>query len=205
MPTIDQLIRASQSKLVELGYPIGTVDGVDGVKTWTAIAQHLGAKTSQENAPATVPDGDRVDDRSERAIKTLHEKVQPLARELVRQSAAKGITIKITSGTRTYAEQDKLFDAGGVTKARGGYSNHNFGLAFDVTIFDENGPVWESPKYRMVGQIGKSLGLSWGGDWAGFVDEPHFELRPRWAANISESKMLAELRRRREVSMDPFA
>lgn len=149
--------------------------------------------------------GDRVDARSETAIATLHPKVQPIARALVKAAAQGGITIKITSGTRTYAEQDALFAKGGVTKARGGQSNHNFGLAFDVTIFDGPNPVWESPKYQAVGQLGKSLGLSWGGDWKSIVDEPHFELRPAWAAHLSESDMLAELRRRHDTGKDAFA
>jgi len=117
-------------------------------------------------------------------------------------------TAAVTSGTRSYAEQDALFAKGGVTKARGGYSNHNFGLAFDVTLdgpsagFD---PIWESPQYKAVGVIGRSLGLSWGGDWHSFTDEPHFELRPPWAKDMSESAMLAELRRRHDSGTPVFA
>lgn len=149
--------------------------------------------------------GDRVDDRSEKAIGTLLPQVQPYARSLVRQAARENIKIVVTSGTRTYEEQDALFRKGNVTKAPGGYSNHNFGLAFDVTIFDGNEPVWESPKYKILGAIGKSLGLSWGGDWTSIVDEPHFELRPLWASMLSESSMISELRRRKSVGQDLLA
>ncbi len=46
--------------------------------------------------------------------------------------------------------------------------------------------------------MGKSLGLSWGGDWKSIQDEPHFELRPDWAKDLSESDMLAGLRQRKE-------
>jgi peptidoglycan L-alanyl-D-glutamate endopeptidase CwlK len=145
-----------------------------------------------------------ADERSERAIATLLRPVQTLARSLVHAATAAGITIVITSGTRTYEEQNALFNQGGVTKARGGYSNHNFGLAFDVTIFDGNKPVWDSPDYAHIGKLGKALGLSWGGDWQSFQDEPHFELRPKWAENLSESNMLAELRRRKEVGQSPL-
>jgi hypothetical protein len=67
-----------------------------------------------------------------------------------------------------------------VTKARGGQSWHNFGLAFDVGIFSTDGKNYygESAAYREVGKIGKALGLEWGGDWD-FVDEPHFQYNPR--------------------------
>lgn len=44
MNELDLLIRAAQTKLLELGYPIGKVDGDAGVKTWRAIAQHFGIK-----------------------------------------------------------------------------------------------------------------------------------------------------------------
>lgn len=152
-----------------------------------------------------VDNGEKVDPRSETAIATLHRKVQPVARQFVKLAAENGIVIKITSATRTYAEQDKLFAQGGVTKARGGQSNHNFGIAIDVTIFNGKEPVWESPKYQTLGKLGKSLGFTWGGDWQSFKDEPHYQLEPEWAAGMSEGKMLAELRRRHDNGIDAFA
>ena len=178
-----------------------TADGIWGKQSQAALDAVL-------RPPAPTPSpvtGDRVDERSEKAIATLHPKVQPVARALVKAAAQGGITIKITSGTRTYAEQNALFAKGNVTKARGGFSNHNFGLAFDVTIFDGNAPVWESPKYKAIGQLGKSLGLEWGGDWQSFVDEPHFQMEPKWAVGMSETQMLAELRRRHDNGIDVFA
>ncbi len=150
-----------------------------------------------------------VDDRSERAIATLHPKVQPLARQLVLDAAAKDIEIRITSGTRTYDEQNALYEQGRskpgriVTNARAGYSNHNFGLAIDVTVFQDGKPVWESPQYKTLGNLGKALGFAWGGDWQ-FQDEPHFELRPEWARDKSEKDMLTELRRRHDAGLDAF-
>lgn len=138
-----------------------------------------------------------LDDRSKANIATLHPMLQPIASKFVEKAATDlGIICKVTSGTRTYEEQDKLFAQGNVTRARGGYSNHNFGVAFDVTIFDNGRPVYESPKYQKLGELGKSLGLSWGGDWKSFQDEPHFELRPKWAVSLSEKDMLAEFRSR---------
>lgn len=178
-----------------------TPDGKWGVRSQAALDAVLRPTPKQTDAAVS---GDRVDERSETAIATLHRKVQPVARRFVKLAAENGITIKITSGSRTYAEQDALFAKGNVTKARGGFSNHNFGLAFDVTIFQGSSPVWESPKYKTLGALGKSVGLSWGGDWKSFEDEPHFQLEPSWAAGMSESKMLTELRRRHDNGIDAF-
>ena len=50
-----------------------------------------------------------------------------------------------------------------------------------------------------VGAIGTDLGLDWGGNWKTIQDEPHFQLRPRWAADMTERDMLAELRSRKDL------
>jgi peptidoglycan L-alanyl-D-glutamate endopeptidase CwlK len=153
---------------------------------------------------------EQVSARSEKVIATLLPEVQPLARDLIGNAAAVGITIEILSGLRTYAEQDELFAQGRtkpgkiVTKAQGGHSNHNFGIAFDVGVFEGSNYIEESPAYAEVGVIGKGLGLSWGGDWK-FKDEPHFELRPDWAADLEEQDMLAQLRDRHDSGQGVFA
>lgn len=189
------------SKLAEIQTILGvTADGIWGAKSQAAL--DLLTKTPDLVQPATTGG---VDARSQKNIDTLVPKVQALAIALVQKCATAGITIVVTSGTRTFAEQDALFAQGGVTKARGGQSNHNYGLAFDVTIFESGKPVWESPVYRSVGTIGKSLGLSWGGDWKSIVDEPHFELRPAWATSMPEGAMISELRRRHAIGQDYFS
>jgi peptidoglycan L-alanyl-D-glutamate endopeptidase CwlK len=101
-------------------------------------------------------------------------------------NAVKGapLTYKILSGTRTYAEQDALADQRPVvTKARGGQSNHNFGIAWDIGIFD-NGKYYtgssakEEKAYDDLAALIKAnvSGLEWGGDWTSFVDKPHYQL-----------------------------
>jgi peptidoglycan L-alanyl-D-glutamate endopeptidase CwlK len=42
------------------------------------------------------------------------------------------------------------------------------------------------------------LGLEWGGNWKTIVDQPHYQLRPAWAVDESEQRMLAELRSRKD-------
>ncbi|MGE7094377.1 M15 family metallopeptidase [Lysinibacillus sp. NPDC048646] len=31
-----------------------------------------------------------------------------------------------------------------------------------------------------VGAIARNLGITWGGDWVGSIDRPHFEVNPTW-------------------------
>ena len=144
---------------------------------------------------------------------TLVPKAQVAARKFLAAVIDAGIDAKIISGNRTWAEQDALFaKRPQVTKARGGFSNHNFGIAIDITIFKGSAdpeqaktPVFESPLYKVIGALGTDLGLEWGGNWTSIVDEPHFQLRPAWAADLSEKEMLAELRQRKDLGKDFFA
>lgn len=183
-----------------------TEDGLFGPETQGAFeALH------QRFDAAVVAPGDRVDDRSERNIATLLPEVQPKARALIKRLQTRGHDFRITSGTRSYDEQNALYEQGRtkpgsiVTNARAGFSNHNFGVAFDITLFRGNQPLWESPAYDEAGQVGKELGLEWGGDWNGFRDKPHFQLRPEWARGMKESQMLAELRSRKTSGTSLFA
>jgi peptidoglycan LD-endopeptidase CwlK len=198
---IEEIIRAIQK---EIGV---TADGKAGPKTWEAIYNRIVPKKPPATAPP-IPE-EKVDSRSEKVIATLLPEVQPYVRALIVKAAAAGITIKAISGLRTYAEQNALYEQGRskpgkkVTNARGGYSNHNFGIAFDIGVFEGGKYIPESPKYKAIGAIGMDLGLEWGGNWKSIKDEPHFQLPPKWAADMTERKMLAELRSRKE-SGKPF-
>ena len=205
------------------------VDGAPGPKTWEAIHRRIvGVQAPAVPSPAPVPvvtPSGPWDERTRRCIESLLPEVRPHAAALLAEGRKRGIDVRIISGTRTYAEQDAIYakahdgqdnDGDGrvdeadecVTKARGGFSNHNFGVAFDVGIFEggeylgdlvRKGRITEavsSRQYGAIGAIGMGLGLEWGGSWTGFVDEPHFQYRPRWARGMSQSSMLAEFRRR---------
>jgi len=209
---LDGTIRAVQKKLGVF------VDGSPGPTTWGAV--HLAVVGEQEpdeikqTETATLAgEGKTADSRSEEKIATLHPRMRPFARALIERAAGHGIIIKVTSGTRSFAEQNDLFAQRPiVTRARGGFSNHNFGIAIDITIFTGSAdpekaktPVFESPLYKVIGALGTDLGLEWGGNWKTIVDEPHFQLRPGWAAGMKESDMLAELRARKESGKDAYA
>jgi peptidoglycan LD-endopeptidase CwlK len=190
---LDQLIRTVQKALGV------DSDGKPGPETWQAIYNRI---CPDAGAPEPLPA--KVDDRSERVIATLLPEVQPYARALITKAAINGMTIKVISGLRTYDEQNDLYAQGRtkagniVTNARAGYSNHNFGVAFDVGVFEGSRYLDESPKYKAVGLLGMDLGLEWGGNWKTIQDEPHFQLRPKWASDLAEKDMLAELRSRKD-------
>lgn len=200
---IEAMIRAVQRTL---GID---VDGRAGPQTWGAIYQAI-VRPQATPTVAYTGQQDEANARSERVIATLLAHVRPYARALYFKARDHGITINILSGTRTYAEQDALYARGRttagdiVTNARGGYSNHNFGIAFDVGVFSGNRYLPESPLYKAVGALGMELGLEWGGNWTSIVDQPHFQLRPSWAGDMTDRVMLAELRRRTKLG-EPIA
>jgi peptidoglycan L-alanyl-D-glutamate endopeptidase CwlK len=153
-----------------------------------------------------------LDDRSERNLATLHPDLQERVASFI--TAAKmmakqiNMDVRIISGTRSYAEQDAIYAQGRTTKgrivsnAKAGFSNHNFGIAFDIGIFQGKAYLDEHKLYDELGPLGESLGLEWGGRWKKIVDKPHYQFRPKWAANMNESEMLAGLRRRAEGNLD---
>lgn len=115
----------------------------------------------------------------------IHSVVKESAIEMIKQAYKEGIFVQITSGYRSFAEQNKLYAKGRtasgniVTKAKAGQSNHNYGLAIDYVLLSTDGKkaIWTvNEKWRRVAQIGKSLGFSWGGDWKSFKDYPHLEM-----------------------------
>jgi peptidoglycan L-alanyl-D-glutamate endopeptidase CwlK len=199
---IEGIISAVQKKLGV------QVDGRAGKETWGAIYSYI-----VKPKIAGLPPGEAieaVDPRSEKIIATLLPAVRPISRALVQKAAQSGNQIKIISGLRTWAEQDELYAQGRtkpgskITNARGGYSNHNFAIAFHVGVFEGTKYLSESIKYKAVGVLGMDLGPEWGGNWKTIVDAPHFQLRPEWAADIPEREMLAALRSRTEDGIPVF-
>ena len=142
---VQQLVMAVQKKLGV------TVDGHPGPETWQAIYRSVVGADAAPPPHAQDP----VDDRSETSIVKLQPPVQPYARALVHAAAAAGIEIKVISGFRSYKEQDALFAQGRtkpgrkVTNCKGGESNHNFGVAFDIGVFDGKHYLPESPSYSV--------------------------------------------------------
>lgn len=146
-------------------------------------------------------------------INTLHPKIRQKVLDafthINKKLLGKGVRMRVTHGRRTFSEQNEMHEQGRtkpgtiVTYARGGYSYHNYGLAFDfVILLDKNGDgkfekaEWSTTSdndkdgiadWKEVAVYMKSLGFTWGGDWKGKKnDPPHFEM----TFGYSEDKLL---------------
>jgi peptidoglycan LD-endopeptidase CwlK len=95
----------------------------------------------------------------------------------------KKYSVGVFQGMRTFQQQENLYNQGRtdnkpiVTNSPAGFSYHNYGIGADL-VFLVNG-TWnwgETNPWQELGDLGKSLGLEWGGDFKGFVDRPHFQL-----------------------------
>lgn len=119
---------------------------------------------------------------SDQRIQSLHPAIRMKATNFIKEANvnSSNTLIRIAQGHRTFAEQDELYakgrTAGGsiVTNAKGGYSNHNFGLAFDI-VGITGGKVDYNLDWGVVSKIGKAQDFEWGGDWKSFTDKPHFQ------------------------------
>jgi peptidoglycan L-alanyl-D-glutamate endopeptidase CwlK len=129
-----------------------------------------------------------IDPRSQKNLDSLLPKVRPLFVQLLdhlqEHFEPKGITPRFISGTRTFAEQDAIFAKGRtapgprVTNARGGFSNHNYGIAVDIGLFKGKEYLTSSPFYKEIGDVVALFPqLEWGGSWKTITDEPHVQYR----------------------------
>lgn len=133
-----------------------------------------------------------------RDIKMCHPELQEKAEQLISVCKKQGLIICISECYRTVAEQDALYAKGRtepgniVTNAKGSSysSHHQWGTAFDFYRNDGKGAYNDSDGFfSRVGNIGKRIGLEWGGDWKSPVDKPHFQL-PYWGSTTTQLKKL---------------
>ncbi len=141
-----------------------------------------------------------MDKISYERIELLHPIVREEAKQILAEIESRltgKSKCRFTFTLRTFAEQDALYAKGRttpgpvVTKAKGGQSWHNYGLAIDCGLLidtDGNGTFetltgdifkdydadgvkdWEEIVF-----VFKMHGWEWGGDWANFKDYPHFQ------------------------------
>jgi peptidoglycan L-alanyl-D-glutamate endopeptidase CwlK len=121
-------------------------------------------------------------------LDSLKPKVRRMAEQLLAECKKKGIAVAITQTLRTIEEQDRLYASGRtvpgriVTQARGGYSMHNYGVAFDVCPIKNGKADWSDlAAFDRIGAVGSALGLEWGGSWKKFRDRPHFQFTAGYA------------------------
>lgn len=155
-----------------------------GVGTLGLILVATTMTDSEDDIP-TNPVGDDPPglNRSLGLIGQLDADVQLMAVGLLRAAYAAGISLVVTQGYRSSADQNKLYQQGRttpgpiVTKAPAGSSWHEFRRAFDVAVLNNGKVTWpnDSSLWNRIGAIGKSQGLEWGGDWTTIKDLPHFQ------------------------------
>jgi peptidoglycan LD-endopeptidase CwlK len=119
----------------------------------------------------------------DRRLTTLDEKFRPLAVELLARCVEAGIPVLIVNTRRTATEQAELRRKG-LSWVR--ESKHQLGLAIDIAPYEvylahgADKVLWnaEDPLWGKLGEIGKGLGLTWGGDWKA-RDLGHFEMKEK--------------------------
>ncbi|HFO9582844.1 TPA: M15 family metallopeptidase [Listeria monocytogenes] len=119
-------------------------------------------------------------------VSGMNKSVADKTRNVIKKMAKKGIYLCVAQGYRSSAEQNALYAQGRtkpgavVTNAKGGQSNHNYGVAVDLCLYTSDGKnvIWESTtsRWKTVVSAMKAEGFAWGGDWKSFKDYPHFEL-----------------------------
>lgn len=194
-------------------------DGKIGTVTVDAMMRVLNSRDGIEPAPdddlnpneVYAPD---LDPRSRALISTLDAVIQNNFVQFTRlakaTAAAMGCDYVAVSGTRTFAEQDALYAKGRtkpgkiVTKARGGYSNHNFGIAMDYGVFIGNTYLDGGTKaqqelaakvHKAVSLNAAECGLKWGGTWKSIKDLPHFYFE----TGLTMSQMRAKFKKEGSV------
>ncbi len=126
---------------------------------------------------------------------------------------ARGLTLRITEGVRTFAQQWAVWGQGRVknksgvwtitdirkivTFSRPGESYHQYGLAIDVA-FSGTDPYLEKLTKQQsdiiwldYGRICRDNHLVWGGDWKKRIDRPHCELT--YGLSVHELQSIYEL------------
>ena len=117
-----------------------------------------------------------------RSLDDLAPPVKQRAEAFIAAAKAKGIDLLVTSTYRDSESQTALYNQGRttpgnvVTKAKAGQSWHNWRCALDVVPLVNGKAIWDDQAmWKQVGEIGKSCGLEWAGDWVTFKEFPHFQ------------------------------
>lgn len=116
-----------------------------------------------------------------RKIEDLHPVVQELCKKHIDACRKRGVEILVTNTLRDLEYQEYLYSLGRskpgniVTNMRR-IGPHGFGLAYDVVPLLKGKAVWGDDRlWRIIGEEGLKLNLTWGGNWKSIVDKPHFE------------------------------
>ncbi|HHS7108313.1 TPA: M15 family metallopeptidase, partial [Listeria monocytogenes] len=113
--------------------------------------------------------------RSLANVNKLADNTKAAARKLLDWSESNGIEVLIYETIRT-KEQQAANVASGASQTMRSY--HLVGQALDFAMTKGKTVDWDayrSDKGKKFVAKAKSLGFEWGGDWSGFVDNPHLQ------------------------------
>lgn len=115
-------------------------------------------------------------------VENLHPKFIPQATAFIEEIEAHfNLKFRVVQGLRTFAEQDAIYAQGRtapgkiVTKAKGGQSYHNYGLAIDIVPFTTDGKNlnWNFD-FEKLKPFAEKHGMQCGIDFSS-PDPDHFE------------------------------
>ncbi|MEG7612900.1 M15 family metallopeptidase [Listeria monocytogenes] len=113
--------------------------------------------------------------RSLANVNKLADNTKAAARKLLDWSESNGIEVLIYETIRTKEQQSANVASGASQTMR---SYHLVGQALDFVMAKGKTVDWgayRSDKGKKFVAKAKSLGFEWGGDWSGFVDNPHLQ------------------------------
>ncbi len=184
--TVDDMVKEVQNRLnfKEKGKP--------GIKTWRALCKLI----IGDGRTATQKSKTVLDPHNEDMLSKMTKEIAPFAKELIYLSEEQGINIRLLGGVAINEDHESTM--------------HNFGLAFDIGVFDQttygeliyNGNVL---LYANVAKLAESIGLTWAANQKTFSHQSRFELRPAWALRMNDKEMLNELKRRKKANLNLLA
>ena len=128
-----------------------------------------------------------------RDINALTPTAQKACRLFLEKCKEAGLDIFITETYRSQTRQNELWEQG---RTKPGQivtwtlnSRHTSRRAWDIAVNGNN--LYDMSVIRKAGEIGKQLGITWGGMWSP-PDYSHFEVTENWQAPEEEEEMTQE-------------
>lgn len=114
-------------------------------------------------------------------------------RLFLKRCREEGLNIFITETYRSQERQNRLYEQGrtkpGPIVTWTKTSRHTKRTAWDIAC--KGSDPYNIRILNRAGEIGKALGLIWGGDWMP-PDRPHFEVKKNWKAPKEDEEMTQE-------------
>lgn len=133
----------------------------------------------------------------EKYIAQLNKKVQFKFEKFIdRVEKETDYNVIITSGYRTFAEQQKLHDEDPQNNPKPGGSMHNYGGAIDINAVSGTNYLRKSSSIEAweksgIPQIAREMGFTWGGDFKSYHDPVHIGLDRTYDINKLREEAIA--------------